>query len=192
VIIPNEQGLVDMAKRDLINLQQEFENEKYFSLKKVKLAVKQMEHQPKLIEDTRKMMFNKDQQKSMRAAWLMTHAAARYPELVKKQLSYILKLLQQKGLHTGTIRSSIRVFQELNMPDKYCGQMFDICIGYAKNGTMPHGVRAFAINVLGLICKKYPDLRHEVMLVLTELESFPQPPSITHCVKKTKKLIAKL
>jgi hypothetical protein len=181
-----------MAKRDLIDLQKEFNDPRYFSLKKVKLTIRQMEHEPELIELTRKMMFNADQQKNMRAAWVMTHAAEKYPELVKKQLPYILKLLQQKGLHTGTIRCSLRIFQELGMPDKYCGQMFDICIGYAKNGTMPHAVRAFAINVLGLICKKYPDLGHEVLLVLNELESFPQAPSITHCVKKTKKLIAKL
>lgn len=181
-----------MAKRDLINLQEEFENEKYFSLKKVKLAVKLMEHQPKLVIDTRKMMFNKDPQKSMRATWLMLHASFAHPELVKKQLPYIIKFLKQPNLHTGAIRNSIRLFQEFDLPEKYCAEMFDICINYTKNGTMPHAVRAFSINVLGLICKKYPDLKHEVLLVLNELESFPQPPSIAFCVKKTKKLIAKL
>jgi hypothetical protein len=181
-----------MAKRELIDLQKEFENEKYFSLKKVKLAVKQMEYQPGLIVDTRKMMFNKDPKKSMRAAWLMGHAAIHYPELVKKQLPHVIKLLKQPNLHTGTIRCSIRLFQELYLPDAYCGEMFDICINYAKNGLMPHAVRAFSINLLGIICKRYPDLSSEVMLVLNELESFPQPPSITHCVKKAKKLISSL
>ncbi|MDZ4664595.1 MAG: hypothetical protein SGJ15_06940 [Bacteroidota bacterium] len=181
-----------MAKRHFIDLQKEFENQKYFSLKRVKLAVKQMEHQPELIVDARKMMFNKDPQKSMRAAWLMTHAAFEYPELVKKQLPYIIKLLEQPNLHTGTIRSSIRLFQELDMPEKYIGKMFDLCLKYTKNSTLPHGVRAFSINVLGLICKKYPDLKHEVVLVLGELTSFPQPPSINFCIKKTSKILLKL
>lgn len=181
-----------MAKRDLINLQKEFENVQYFSLKKVKLAVKQMANQPQLIVDTRKMMFNADQQKSMRAAWLMVHASFAYPDLVKKQLPHIIKLLKQPNLHTGTIRSSIRLFQDLDLPEKYCAELFDICLAYAKSGMMPHGVRAFSINVLGLLCKKYPDLSQEVLLVMNELESFPQPPSIAFCVKKTKKVIAKL
>jgi hypothetical protein len=181
-----------MAKRDLIDLRKEFDNIQYFSLKKVKLAVKQMEQQPQLIVDTRKMMFSNDQQKSMRAAWLMVHASFHYPQLVKKQLPYVIKLLKQPHLHTGTIRSSIRLFQELDLPEKYCGELFDICINYAKSGLMPHGVRAFSINVLGLICKKYPDLSHEVLLIMNELGSFPQPPSIAFCVKKTKKLISAL
>lgn len=182
----------NMAKRHFIDLHKELENGTYFSLKKVKLAVKQMEHQPQLIVDTRKLMFSKDPQKSMRAAWLMTHAAFKYPELVKKQLPYIIKLLEQPNLHTGTIRSSIRLFQELDLPEKYVSKMFDLCLNYTKNSTLPHGVRAFAINVLGIICKKYPDLKHEVLLVLNELSSFPQPPSINFCIKKTSKILLKL
>lgn len=176
-----------VAKKTHLDLAKEFDNVQYFSLKKVKLAVKQMEHEPKLIVEARKMMFSADQQKSMRAAWLMTHAASAYPQLVKKQLPYIIKLFSKNDLHTGTIRSALRVFQELGMPDKYCAQMFDICIRFAKNGTLPHGIRAFSINIIGMICKRYPDLKSEALLVLNELSSFPQPPSITHCVKKAKK-----
>lgn len=181
-----------MAKQNFIDLKKEFENVTYFSLKKVKLAVRQMEHQPQLIVDARKMMFNIDQQKSMRAAWLMVHAAFEYPELVKKQLPYIIKLLHQSNLHTGTIRSSIRLFQELELPEKYCAPLFDICIHHTKNSAMPHAVRAFSINILGLICKKYPELKHEVLLVLSELHSFPQPPSINFCIKKNLKILLKL
>jgi len=181
-----------MAKRHSIDLQKEFESVIYFSLKKVKLAVKQIEQQPSLIVDTRKMMFNKDPQKSMRASWLMLHAAFEYPELVKKQLPYIIKLLDEPNIHTGTIRNSVRIFQELELPEKYCAQLFDICINYTKNSTLPHAVRAFSINVLGLLCKKYPDLKHEVSLVLNELNSFPQPPSIAFCIKKTLKILLKL
>jgi hypothetical protein len=181
-----------MAKRHPIDLQKEFESVIYFSLNKVKLAVKQIEHQPSLMVDIRKMMFNKDPQKSMRASWLMLHASFAYPELVKKQLPYIIKLLDQPNLHTGTIRNSVRIFQELDLPEKYVSKMFDLCLNYTKNSTLPHGVRAFAINILGIICKKYPDLKHEVSLVLNELNTFPQPPSITHCIKKTSKILLKL
>ena len=182
----------NMAKRHFIDLQKEFESVTYFSLKKVKLAAEQMKHQPQLLVDTRKMMFIKDPQKSMRASRLMLHASFEYPELVKKQLPYLIKFLEQPNLHTGAIRNTIRVFQELDLPEKYCSKMFDICINYSKNSTMPHAVRAFSINVLENICKKYPELKHEVLLVLNELSSFPQPPSINFCIKKTSKILLKL
>jgi len=179
------------VKKNHIDLTKEFNNLKYFSLKKVKLALKQIEHQPQLIVDTRKMMFNKDPQKSMRASWLMLHASFFYASLVRKEIPYILKFLSQKDIHTGAIRNSIRILQELDIPQKHCAKAFDICISRSKNAAMPHAVRAFSINVLTLICKKYPDLSPEVLLVLNELESFPQPPSIAHCVKKAKKALIK-
>lgn len=185
-------NIVDMAKRHFIDLKKEFENGTYFSLKKVNLAIKQMENQPQLLLDARKLMFDKDPQKSMRASWLMLHAAFEYPELVKKQLAYLVKFLEQPNLHTGAIRNTIRIFQEIDLPEKYCSKMFDICINYTKNSAMPHAVRAFSINVLENICKKYPELKHEVLLLLSELSSFPQPPSINFCIKKTSKILLKL
>lgn len=180
------------AKKNHIDLAKEFEREKHLTLKQVKLIVKQIEFQPKLVEDARKIMFGKNTERSMRAAWILVHASKRYPKLIEKQLPYIVKLLHKPGLHTGTIRCCIRIFQELDIPEKYCAELFDICINHTKNALMPHGVRAFSINLLGIICKKYPDLSPEVLLILNELESFPQPPSIAHCVKKAKKLISKL
>lgn len=180
-----------MAKKELIDLQKEFENLQYFSLNKVKLAVKQMEHQPQLIVDTRKMMFDKDPLKSMRASWLMLHASFKYPDLVKKQLPYLIKLLQQPNLHTGAIRNTIRVFQELDLPEKHVALVFDICLVHIKNSTMPHAVRAFSINVLGNICKNYPELKPEVLLVFNELKSFPQPPSIDASIRNAIKNLLK-
>jgi hypothetical protein len=173
-----------------IDLQKEFQIG--LNLKMVRQIVAHVEHQPKIISEARKMMFDKDPRKSMRACWLLVHATEKYPSLVKKEFPYVLKLLKQPGKDTGAIRESLQLFQILGVPDKYCGELFDISINYAKNGLMPHAVRAFSINLLAIICKRYPDLSPEVLLVLNELGSFPQPPSIAHCVKKAKKALGNL
>jgi hypothetical protein len=179
-----------MPKKVHIDMAREFELG--INLQMVRKIVDQVERQPEIITEARKMMFDKDPRKSMRASWLLVHASSKYPELVRKQLPYALKLLQQPGRDTGTIRECLQLFQLLGVPDKYCGQLFDISINFTKNGLMPHAVRAFSINLLAIICQKYPDLSPEVLLVLNELESFPQAPSITHCVKKAKKVLSKL
>lgn len=183
---------INMEKRHSIDLQKEFENEKYFSLKKVKLAVKQMEREPSILTDALKMMFNPNPLKSMRASWLVLHISFVYPELVLPHLKQLIKFLNQTNLHTGAIRNTIRVFQELDLPEKYCGPIFDLCMGYAKNATLPLAVRAFSINTLGNICKKYPELKHEVELVLNELKEFPQAPSLNASIKSVSKILLKL
>ncbi len=183
---------INMAKRHPIDLQKELANEKYFSLKRVRAAVEQIEHQPTLVQDAVKMLINPDPQKSMRVSWLLLHIAFDYPQLIKPQLKHLVTFLKRENNHTGAIRNTIRIFQELDLPEAYCSAIFDLCIHYTKNATMPHAVRAFSINTLCNICKKYPELKQEVELVLGELKSFPQPPSINASIKKASKILLKL
>lgn len=179
-----------MPKKIHIDLAKEFESG--INLQAVKKIVDAVETQPEIITQARKMMFDKDPRKSMRACWLLVHASEKHPSLVKKELPYVLKLLKQPNKDTGAIREGLQLFLILGVPEKFCGELFDISIHHAKNGLMPHAVRAFSIHLLGIICKRYPDLSSEILLILNELESFPQPPSIAHSVKKAKKTLSKL
>lgn len=181
-----------MTKHTTINLQKEFENETYFSLKKVKAAVQQIEQQPSLVKDAMKMLVNPDPQKSMRASWLLLHIAFKYPQLIKPELKQLIKFLHRENNHTGAIRNTVRVFQEIDLPEAYCVPIFDLCLNYVKNATLPHAVRAFSINTLGNICKKYPELKTEVELVFNELKEFPQAPSINASIKNASKILQRL
>src|ERR1051325_7908016 len=99
--------------RKNVDLQKEFEIG--LNLKMVRQIVTQVERQPKLIREARKMMFNKDPRKSMRACWLLVHAAEKYPALVKPELPYVLKLLKQPGKDTGALRECLQLFQVLGV-----------------------------------------------------------------------------
>jgi hypothetical protein len=128
----------------------------------------------------------------MRSTWALQHISFKHPELIRPHIGTLMKALKKENQHTGAQRNIIRIFHEVDIPERYAGEIFDSCINFTKNATLPHAVRAFAITTLGIICKKYPELKPEVELVLSELMTFPQPPSITVCIRKSLKILDKL
>jgi hypothetical protein len=165
---------------------------KYFSLKKVKQLTKEVEKDPAIVKELVKLTLGDDLILSMRASWALQHISFQYPKLIYPQIPSLLKFLRKEKQHTGAIRNVIRIFHEVEVPEKYCGELFDLCLKYTKNAALPPAVRAFSIVMLADICKKYPELKHEVELVFSELQTFPQPPSITVCIRKASRILEKL
>jgi len=164
----------------------------YVNLTKVKKMVKEWDKNPKLIKQVMPLILGDDKVISMRASWMLLHLCFVNPKRVYPLIPQLMIFFEKKDVHTGTIRNIIRIFHEIEVPEKYCGQLFDLCIGFTRNTTLPLAVRAFAIISLGNTCKRYPDLKPEVELILSELNSFPQPPSIVSSVKYTSKILLKL
>lgn len=164
---------------------------KYFSLKKVQKFLKENDKNPKVASELTKLILSNDPQTSMRASWTLQHLCFKKPELIYPQIPKLIRFLQMENQHTGAMRNVIRVFMELDLPEKYCGPIFDLCLQFSKNTTLPHAVRVFSIYTLANICLKYPELKPELDLILSELKMFPQPGSIVACIKKTSKILLK-
>lgn len=170
----------------------EITDPKYFSLTKVKRLSKEVEKNPNLIKDLVKLASGNDPILAMRSTWALQHISFDHPELIRPYIGTLLKALKKEDQHTGALRNIIRTFHEIDIPEKYTGEILDLCMKFIKNAALPHAVRAFSITMLGPICKKYPELKPEVELVLSELRSYPQPPSITVCIRNVTKVLAKL
>jgi hypothetical protein len=170
----------------------ELHDVKYFSLQQVKQFVQHNCNSPKAIKELLKLIMSADPQITMRASWTLQHLSFENPDRIYPHLSELIKFLRKTNQHTGAIRNVIRIFQELDLPEKYCSEIFDLCMSYSKNPAMPHAVRVFAIYTMVNICKKYPDLKYEVELIIRELKSYPQPPSFVACFKKVEKELKKI
>ena len=133
-----------------------------------------------------------DYRLNQRSAWPLSYVCIAHPKLIKPHFGKIIKKLNQKGNHDAVIRNILRLLQEIDIPEKYCVTIFDTCMRYTKNAAIPHALRAFSITLLGKICKTYPELKPEVELVLSELKTFPQPPSLTVRIRDTLKVLQKL
>lgn len=165
---------------------------KYFSLNKVKKFIAEYGDKPGTIKELCKLILSEDHQISMRASWTLQHLSFEKPEVIKPLYPQLISFLKRKNNHTGAIRNVIRIFQEQDIPEKYTSEIYDLCLAYCKNVAMPHAVRVFAIYVMANICKKYPELKYELELILSEFKQYPQPPSMTACIKKTTKQLKNL
>lgn len=165
---------------------------KYFSLKKVNKFIKENESDPKLAKKLTQLILGDDPLISMRASWTLQHFSHTHPKAIYPQIPQLIKFLNKQNQHTGAIRNVIGTLRDIDIPEKHCSEVFDICIKLAKNPGLPHAPRVFAIYTATNICKKYPELKHEIELILSELRTYPQPPSLQACIRTVSKILLKL
>lgn len=120
---------------------------------------------------------------TQRAAWPLSYIAIEHPQLLKPYFDKFIKKLDDSSSHPAIARNIFRVLQEIEIPEKYQGILIDKSFKVIMNETQPAAVRAFAITVASRICKKYPELKNELLILLKELSSLPQLPSMTARLK---------
>ena len=165
---------------------------KYFSLKKLTKFVKEIENNPKAIKELTNLVLGDDLTLSMRASWALVHLSHLNSKLIYPLVPSLVKFLKKEKQHTGAIRNVLNLFREMDIPEKHISELFDICLAYSKNAALPHAVRVFAMYTLANICKRYPELKSELELIISELKTHPQPPSINSCIRTVSKILLKL
>ena len=103
-----------------------------------------------------------------RAAWPVSYCVIAYPTLIRKHWSKLVKNLQKKDLHTAVKRNSVRLLQDISIPEKYQGEIMDICFRYIESPTETVAVKAFSLTVLENLSKKYPEILPELKLLINE------------------------
>ena len=104
---------------------------------------------------------------SQRAAWAFGHAGIANPKLVSGHIPELLKMLE-KPKHQSISRNIYRVMQFIEIPEKYEGVLYDLCIRDLMDPKQPIAVKCFGMTTAFNICKKYPELQPELKLVIEE------------------------
>jgi hypothetical protein len=133
------------------------------------------------------IFLTEDYRLNQRAAWPLSEACLDHPDLIRPYIGKLVKNLTKQGNHDAVIRNTLRIFQDIDIPEKHCGPLLDICFSFIKNTTLAFAIRTFSITVASNICRKYPELKPELKLLLNELNSYPQPASITVRLKRALK-----
>lgn len=97
-----------------------------------------------------------------RISWVLSVVAEAHPVLVEKNISTIIKRLDDKDIHVAVKRNVVRVLQFLKIPKKYYAKVFNHCINYISDPNETVAVRCFAMTVAANISQKYPDLKGEL------------------------------
>lgn len=133
-----------------------------------------------------------DQLISNRAMWVLNHCADLEFERIKPFHVKLINHLKNKNLHSGVIRSILRMFQNHPVPKKLESFMLDKCFECIKNPSEAIAVRAFAMTVVFNISKPYPELLNELSIVLNHLNVTEESAAIRARTKNTLKEIVEL
>lgn len=115
-----------------------------------------------LFKELMKAFFSADRTIVLSASQVMGDLGEKYPELLKPYRSKLIQYLKTNPAD-AVRRSTMRIFQIVDIPETDEGDLFDLGIGYLKSSNEPIAVKAFSMTVLRRICEKYPELASEVI-----------------------------
>lgn len=104
---------------------------------------------------------------TQRAAWVVSICAERDPGLIKPYFKPIIDNLKNK-VPDAVKRNTLRIFQDIDVPDEYFGDLADICFGFLNSGEESVAVKVFSISILCNITKKEPGLGNELRIIIED------------------------
>jgi hypothetical protein len=108
------------------------------------------------------LMLTAEYRVAQRAAYSVSYCVQEHPDLIKPWFARMIKKMGDKHAHDAIRRNALRILENVDIPKKYCGQLFELSNNYLHDIKEPIAVRAFSISVMFNIARKYPDLKNEV------------------------------
>jgi hypothetical protein len=101
-----------------------------------------------------------------RAAWPLSFAVIAYPQLIKKHFSKLLKNLDKPNIHDAVKRNTVRLLQDIDMPEKHHGTILNRCFEYINSPLEKVAIKAFSLTILQKLCRQYPDIKQELITII--------------------------
>lgn len=111
---------------------------------------------------------SKDIRVAQRAAWSVSWAAQKRPEIVQPYIGVLVDQLKRKDVHNAIIRNSLRILEDLTIPEKYHGETMDACFQFLQKRETAIAIKAFSLTVLFDLSKIYPEIKNELRLIIEE------------------------
>lgn len=159
------------------------------SLVLTKTIVKYIGNDKKKFKILLDIFLNSEYRITQRAAWPLSFIAIEHPELIHPHIGKLIKKIDQPNNHPAIPRNVLRIFQEIEIPEKYEGALVESCFKHLVSTESPVAVKAFAITVATSICKKYPELKNELRLHLEHLQNFPMTAAIKVRIRNAFKVL---
>ena len=122
----------------------------------------------KKFDELFKLFMNDEYRVVQRAAWPMSYCVEDHPGFIKKHFAKLLKALEKPGVHDSVKRNGIRLMQYADIPEKFHGQVMDICFRYISSPAEAVAIKAFSLTVLQKLADLYPEIINEIKLIIDE------------------------
>ena len=134
------------------------------------------------------LFFAEDWCLNQRASWPLPIIIKKTPLLIDPYLEQLIENLENPS-HNAVVRNTVKLFQEIYIPEEFQGQVINICMKLLADPKEPVANRVFSMTVIYNISKKWPDLQNELgILIESQLEN--ESPGFKSRGKKISKLIA--
>jgi hypothetical protein len=105
---------------------------------------------------------------AQRAAWSVSWAAKQKPDLIEPYLKHLIAQLPRKDVHDAVIRNSVRILQQIKIPEALHGELMNYCFAFIESNSTPVAIKAFALTTLFNLSTAYPEIRNELQLLIEE------------------------
>jgi len=106
---------------------------------------------------------------TQRSAWAVRYVGENAPELIAPWLPKLVARLREPGIHDAVKRNVLNVFEALEIPEALQDELADLCFGYLENPNEAIAVHCTSMTVLEKICRRVPELKPELRLLVEEL-----------------------
>jgi hypothetical protein len=110
------------------------------------------------------LMLHDEYRVAQRVAYPISYCVRNHPSLLLPWFAKMIKRMQDKDVHVAVRRNALRIFEDIDIPKKYCGVLYELSDQYLHDLTQAVAVRAFALTVMLNISRKYPELQNEVRI----------------------------
>ena len=105
---------------------------------------------------------------AQRAAWPVSYCVGEHPELINKNFTQLINLLEKLNVHDAVKRNTLRLLQETAIPKKLQGKVMAACFDFVASPKEAVAIKAFALTVLHKLSKLYPEIIPEIKLIIQD------------------------
>jgi len=120
------------------------------------------------IKELMACFLSKDIRVAQRAAWSVNWAAQKRPDIIEPYMGVLVSQLNKTDVHDAVIRNSLRILEELTIPEEFHGEVMNACFTFLQKRETAIAIKAFALTVLFNLSKIYPDIKNELRFIIEE------------------------
>ena len=144
--------------------------------------VRYLDHHPQDLKELVELAIEDLQPYSWRAAWLLAGYIQSGNVFVQNYLNTILTVLPSRAHNQQ--RDLLRLIDKLSLSEEQASRLYDLSVGLWEQVALAPAVRYNAFKQMVRIIKRYPELRHELELVLEPRYTHDLTKGVRHSVGK--------
>lgn len=103
-----------------------------------------------------------------RAAHVFAKICDTNPAMALPYTADLVQRMSDEGVHIAVKRNIVRSLQHIDLPEDLHGQVMNACFDFLSDPREPVAVRVFSMTILHRLSKSYPDIRQELLAILSD------------------------